>query len=77
MVAGGLTEKVKADRSMSFYFYSCGTIPPPVIMVQVSTRVYFKLILVLYDLKPSNFYQDNHIELFYLPHVFKQSHKQK
>merc|ERR1711863_108387 len=34
MVAGGLTEKVKADRSMSFYFYSCGTIPPPVIMVQ-------------------------------------------
>ena len=35
MVAGGLTEKVKADRNLSFYFYSCGTIPPPVIMVQV------------------------------------------
>merc|ERR1711993_166094 len=34
MVAGGLTEKVKSDRSLSFYFYSCGTIPPPVIMVQ-------------------------------------------
>jgi len=34
MVAGGLTEKVKADRNLSFYFYSCGTIPPPVIMVQ-------------------------------------------
>merc|ERR1711981_1502340 len=34
MVAGGLTEKVKADRSMSFYFFSCGAIPPPVIMVQ-------------------------------------------
>jgi len=34
MVAGGLTEKVKADRSLSFYFYSCGTIPPPVVMVQ-------------------------------------------
>ena len=35
MVAGGLTEKVKSDRTLSFYFYSCGTIPPPVIMVQV------------------------------------------
>merc|ERR1711953_152948 len=34
MVAGGLTEKVKSDRTLSFYFYSCGTIPPPVIMVQ-------------------------------------------
>lgn len=36
MVAGGLTEKVKGDRNFSFYFYSCGTIPPPVIMVQVN-----------------------------------------
>jgi len=34
MVAGGLTEKVTADRSVSFCFYSCGSIPPPVIMVQ-------------------------------------------
>merc|ERR1711997_1128786 len=34
MVAGGLTEKVTSDKSQSFYFYSCGTIPPPVIMVQ-------------------------------------------
>merc|ERR1711971_695390 len=34
MVAGGLTEKVTTDRSQAFYFYSCGTIPPPVIMVQ-------------------------------------------
>jgi ATP-binding cassette subfamily F protein 2 len=34
MVAGGLTEKVASDKSLSFYFYSCGTIPPPVIMVQ-------------------------------------------
>merc|ERR1711997_724339 len=34
MVAGGLTEKVSSDKSQSFYFYSCGTIPPPVIMVQ-------------------------------------------
>jgi len=34
MVAGGLTEKVKGDKTLSFYFYSCGTIPPPVIMVQ-------------------------------------------
>jgi len=34
MVAGGLTEKVSGDRSVEFHFYSCGTIPPPVIMVQ-------------------------------------------
>jgi len=34
MVAGGLTEKVKSDRDVSFYFYSCGEIPPPVVMVQ-------------------------------------------
>lgn len=34
MVAGGLTEKVTGDKSAGFYFYSCGPIPPPVIMVQ-------------------------------------------
>lgn len=34
MVADGLTEKVTSDRSVSFCFYSCGNIPPPVIMVQ-------------------------------------------
>merc|ERR1711892_900886 len=34
MVADGLTEKVTSDKSQSFAFYSCGTIPPPVIMVQ-------------------------------------------
>jgi len=34
MVAGGLTEKVTTDASVSFCFYSCGNIPPPVIMVQ-------------------------------------------
>jgi ATP-binding cassette subfamily F protein 2 len=34
MVAEGLTEKVTSDRSVSFCFYSCGNIPPPVIMVQ-------------------------------------------
>merc|ERR1712018_627690 len=34
MVAEGLTEKVKTDKSVSFYFFSCGKIPPPVIMVQ-------------------------------------------
>jgi hypothetical protein len=41
MVAGGLTEKVLSDRSQSFYFYSCGHIPPPVIMVQVLNKHYF------------------------------------
>ncbi|KAF5298454.1 hypothetical protein FQR65_LT01233 [Abscondita terminalis] len=34
MVASGLTEKVASDKVLSFYFPSCGTIPPPVIMVQ-------------------------------------------
>lgn len=34
MVAGGLTEKVTTDKSVTFYFPSCGTVPPPVIMVQ-------------------------------------------
>merc|ERR1711962_115012 len=34
MVAGGLTEKVTRDKTLSFYFFGCGAIPPPVIMVQ-------------------------------------------
>lgn len=34
MVAGGLTEKVVSDKTVSFHFPSCGAIPPPVIMVQ-------------------------------------------
>lgn len=34
MVAGGLTERVVDDKLLNFYFPSCGTIPPPVIMVQ-------------------------------------------
>lgn len=34
MVAGGLTEKVSNDKVVQFYFPACGTIPPPVIMVQ-------------------------------------------
>jgi len=34
MVAEGLTEKVTTERNREFQFYSCGTIPPPVIMVQ-------------------------------------------
>jgi len=29
-----LTEKVGSDKTVSFYFPSCGNIPPPVIMVQ-------------------------------------------
>lgn len=35
MVAQGLTDKVTSDKLVTFYFPSCGTIPPPVIMVQV------------------------------------------
>lgn len=34
MVADGLTQKVVSDRTVSFCFYDCGKIPPPVIMVQ-------------------------------------------
>ncbi|CAG9825154.1 unnamed protein product [Phaedon cochleariae] len=34
MVAQGLTEKVSSDKLVTFYFPSCGTVPPPVIMVQ-------------------------------------------
>merc|ERR1719447_1856602 len=34
MVAGGLTEKVSREKTLSFYFPDCGKIPPPVIMVQ-------------------------------------------
>lgn len=45
MVAGGLTEKVTTDKTVHFYFPSCGTIPPPVIMVQVS---FFNSTLILY-----------------------------
>ena len=28
MVAGGLTEKVASDKTVSFHFPSCGPIPP-------------------------------------------------
>jgi len=34
MVEKGLTEKVSADKTLSFYFLECGNIPPPVIQVQ-------------------------------------------
>lgn len=40
MVAQGLTEKVTSDKCISFYFPSCGGIPPPVIMVQNVTFRY-------------------------------------
>ena len=53
MVAGGLTEKVTSDRSVSFCFYSCGEIPPPVIMVQViflpfQTSCKVRLMIIFY-----------------------------
>lgn len=40
MVAQGLTDKVTSDKLVTFYFPSCGTIPPPVIMVQVNNNLY-------------------------------------
>lgn len=40
MVAQGLTDKVVDDKTLNFYFPSCGTVPPPVIMVQNVTFRY-------------------------------------
>jgi len=52
MVAGGLTEKVTNDKGVTFYFPSCGTIPPPVIMVQnVSFRYNDKTPLIYKSLE--------------------------
>jgi len=34
MVAAGLTEQVSKDQTVSFHFNACGTLPPPVLMVQ-------------------------------------------
>jgi len=42
MVDGGLTEKVNTDKTLSFYFYDCGSLPPPVIMVQNVSFQYTK-----------------------------------
>nr|UOU03350.1 ATP-binding cassette subfamily F2 [Brachionus rubens] len=39
MVDSGLTEKVEADKLLSFTFPDCGKLPPPVLSVQ---NVYFK-----------------------------------
>lgn len=39
MVDSGLTERVLADKTLSFYFPDCGKIPPPVLSVQ---EVFFK-----------------------------------
>ena len=50
MVAGGLTEKVGNDYAISFHFYSCGEIPPPVLAVQVSYYFTF-LFKIRFDFK--------------------------
>jgi ATP-binding cassette subfamily F protein 2 len=42
MVNAGLTEKVTADKTVEFYFPSCGKIPPPVLMVQKISFRYSK-----------------------------------
>ena len=34
MIDGGLTEKVVAEKGISFKFFECGEIPPPVVMIQ-------------------------------------------
>ncbi|XP_014783204.1 ATP-binding cassette sub-family F member 2 [Octopus bimaculoides] len=39
MVDSGLTEKVISDKTLAFFFPSCGTLPPPIVMVQ---HVYFR-----------------------------------
>ncbi|XP_055390323.1 ATP-binding cassette sub-family F member 2 [Condylostylus longicornis] len=52
MVAQGLTERVIEDKALNFYFPSCGTIPPPVIMVQnVSFRYNENTPLIYKDLE--------------------------
>merc|ERR1711962_811543 len=48
MVAGGLTEKVTRDKTLSFYFPDCGKIPPPVIMVQNVSFRYNETTPVIY-----------------------------
>ncbi|KAH8232194.1 hypothetical protein KR032_001691 [Drosophila birchii] len=50
MVAQGLTEKVSGDKLLNFSFPSCGTVPPPVIMVQ---NVHFR-----YNAKTPWIYKD-------------------
>ncbi|XP_031573996.1 ATP-binding cassette sub-family F member 2-like [Actinia tenebrosa] len=40
MKAGGLTEKVFRDKTLSFYFPDCGKLPPPVISVQMMSFRY-------------------------------------
>lgn len=42
MVDGGLTEKVSSDKTLEFQFYECGTLPPPVVMVQNVSFQYTK-----------------------------------
>lgn len=39
MVDSGLTEKVTQDKTLTFYFPPCGSLPPPIVMVQ---HVFFK-----------------------------------
>jgi ATP-binding cassette subfamily F protein 2 len=39
MVDSGLTERVEADKTVSFIFPDCGKIPPPVLSVE---KVSFK-----------------------------------
>lgn len=52
MVEGGLTSKVAADKTLSFYFMDCGEIPPPVIQVQnVSFRYKDDAPLIYKDLE--------------------------
>jgi len=42
MQEGGLAEKVTSDKTLTFGFYECGSLPPPVIMVQNVSFQYTK-----------------------------------
>jgi len=42
MIEGGLTEKVKSDKGINFYFPDCGKIPPPVLAVEHISFQYSK-----------------------------------
>lgn len=49
MVDSGLTERVSSDKTLTFYFPSCGTLPPPVIMVQHISYKYADDKPLIYD----------------------------
>lgn len=48
MIEGGLTEKVKSDKGINFYFPDCGKLPPPVLAVEHISFRYAKEKPIIY-----------------------------